>query len=54
MPPCEDDVRVHWANFHQTGGAPWGPYPMLADVMWKLDDAGEIVWTKAYVVYSGP
>jgi hypothetical protein len=51
---CDNDPTIHGATFQQGGGGFWGPYPVYADIAWKVDDAGKIVWTKANVAYTGP
>ena len=53
-PPCDNDTQIHHAVFRQKGGAIWGPYPMFANIAWKIDELGHIVWTKAFVAYTGP
>jgi hypothetical protein len=51
---CDNDPTIHGAQFVQSGGGFWGPYPVYADIAWKADLAGKIVWTKANVAYTGP
>jgi hypothetical protein len=51
---CDNDPTIHGAQFVQGGGGFWGPYPVNADIAWKADRAGKIVWTKANVAYTGP
>jgi hypothetical protein len=51
---CDNDPVIHGARFSQDGGGFWGPYPVNADVAWKVDGAGKIMWTKANVAYTGP
>ncbi len=52
--PCESDTQIHRAVFNQSGGGLFGPFPVFADVVWKVDELGHIVWTKAFVAYTGP
>jgi hypothetical protein len=51
-PSCKGDQSIHAAEFEQH---PHGllPYPLTAKVFWKVDSAGNIEWTKAFVRYSG-
>jgi hypothetical protein len=51
---CDNDTTIHGAQFVQGGGGFWGPRPVNADIAWKADQAGKIVWTKANVAYTGP
>ena len=51
---CDNDPTIHDATFAQEGGGFWGPYPVYADIAWKVDQADKIVWTKADVAYTGP
>lgn len=53
--PCEGDPTIHRAVFAQKGGGGlWGPYPIFANIAWKIDGLGRIVWSKANVAYTGP
>ena len=51
---CDNDPSIHRATFSQRGGGFYGPYPAYAEVAWKVDADGKIVWTKAVVLYTGP
>jgi hypothetical protein len=51
---CVNDPSISQMDFIQTGGGFYGPYPMFAEVAWKQDGAGRIVWTKGYVAFTGP
>jgi hypothetical protein len=52
--PCDNDPAIHRASFTQSGGGFSGPYAALAEVAWKVDGQGRIVWTKANLVYVSP
>jgi hypothetical protein len=50
-PPCEDDPSIHQMYFQQAADhcfceTTW------ANVQWKTDAAGRIVWTRANVEYT--
>jgi hypothetical protein len=51
---CDNDPTIHRAMFYQTGGGFFGPYPAMANIAWKVDSEGRIVWTKANLMYTGP
>jgi hypothetical protein len=51
---CDNDPTIHRAQFNQAGGGLFGPYPALANIAWKVDGAGRIVWTKADLMFTGP
>jgi hypothetical protein len=51
---CDNDPTIHRARFFQSGGGLFGPYPALANVAWKVDADGRIIWTKADLMYVGP
>jgi hypothetical protein len=53
IPPCDNDIQIHRAVFRQKGGGILGPYPMFANIAWKIDELGRVVWTKAFVAYTG-
>lgn len=50
--PCKNDHSIHLARFTQVGGGML-VYPITADVFWKADPTGSIVWTKGFVMYLG-
>jgi hypothetical protein len=52
--PCDNDPQIHRAIFRQEGGSFLGPFPVFANIAWKIDDLGNVVWTKAFIAYSGP
>jgi hypothetical protein len=51
---CDNDPTIHRAQFNQAGGGLFGPYPAMANIAWKVDGEGRIVWTKADLMYTGP
>lgn len=51
--PCDNDPQIHHADFRQRGGSILGPFPVYANIAWKTDDLGHIVWTKAFISYTG-
>jgi hypothetical protein len=50
LPPCKVDASIHVAEFTQHGGGVLA-YPMTADIYWKVDEHGDILWTKGFVRY---
>lgn len=50
--PCKNDHSIHLARFTQVGGGML-VYPITAEVFWKVDPTGSIVWTKGFVMYLG-
>ena len=42
---CGTDVSVHWAT-HRSG---W----RFANIYWKVDPRGNLVWTRGYVAWDG-
>lgn len=52
--PCTEDRSVRMAWFSQHGGGFAGPYPMHANIFWKVDRSNRLVWTKGFVEYTGP
>jgi hypothetical protein len=51
---CDNDPSIHRAVFNQAGGGLFGPYPARAQVAWKVDGEGRVVWTKAQLAYQSP
>lgn len=51
---CATEPSIRLAEFRQTGGRFYGPYPVFAQVTWKQDDAGRLVWSKGHVAFTGP
>jgi len=49
---CHTDASIQQASFSKPGTGIL-PYDIGADVYWKHDDRGRIVWTKGLVQYSG-
>lgn len=52
LPPCHSDPSVRAAAFTQHGGGVLS-YPLTASVFWKVDNSGNVVWTKGFVRYTG-
>lgn len=52
--PCRDDRSIRLAVFVQSGGGFFGPYPAVAQIAWKVDAQGKIVWAKGNIGYTGP
>jgi hypothetical protein len=52
LPACSSDTSVHAAAFTQHGGGLLS-YPLTANVFWKVDESGNVVWTKGFVRYTG-
>lgn len=52
LPPCAGDKSIRLAGFQQQGGGLLR-YPVKAEVYWKVDESGVIVWTKGFVRYIG-
>jgi hypothetical protein len=52
--PCATVPAIRLAEFRQTGGGFYGPYPVFAQVAWEQDDAGRLVWAKGHVAFTGP
>jgi hypothetical protein len=50
LPSCKNDSSIRVAAFNQHGGGLFLP-PIVANVFWKVDEAGNIVWTKGFVRY---
>jgi len=50
LPPCKSDPSIRVAAFNQHGGGLLFP-PLVANVFWKADGAGNIVWTKGFARY---
>jgi hypothetical protein len=50
--PCPGDPSIRSAAFTQHGGGILF-YPLSAEVFWKVDRVGNIVWTKGFVRYVG-
>ena len=49
---CRGDTSIHAAAFNQRGGSLFA-YPLTANVFWKVDDDGHILWTRGFVRYNG-
>jgi hypothetical protein len=52
MPSCKNEHSIRIAAFIQRGGGLLS-YPITANVYWKVDETGNIVWTKGFVRYTG-
>jgi hypothetical protein len=52
--PCRNAPTIHSAQFRQSGGGFYGPYPIFASVAWEVNAAGQLMWTKGNVSFSGP
>lgn len=52
--PCADDASIEQAEFRQQGGGLFGPYPAYAQVHWKVDKSGHVVWARGWIAYTGP
>jgi hypothetical protein len=52
MAPCKNEQSIRVAAFVQHGGGLLS-YPITANVYWKVDQSGNIVWTKGFVRYTG-
>jgi hypothetical protein len=50
--PCDGDDSIRSAMFNQQGGSLFAS-PLSAEVFWKVDGAGNILWTKGFVRYIG-
>jgi len=50
--PCTADPTIQHASFFQKGSG-FLPYDINADIYWKRDLDGRIVWTKGLVAYTG-
>ena len=51
---CASDPTITYATFSQSGGGLYGPYPAYADVTWKVDRMGRVIWASGWVAYTGP
>jgi hypothetical protein len=49
---CNTDGSIHIAGFFQKGVGIL-PYDVSAQVYWKVDHDGHVVWTKGFVMYIG-
>ncbi len=49
---CEGDSTTRSAFFQQHGGS-LRHFAMAANVFWKVDDSGVLVWTKGFVSFDG-
>jgi hypothetical protein len=49
---CKTDGSIRIAGFFRKG-AGLLPYDLSAEVYWKVDQVGRIVWTKGFVTYIG-
>lgn len=49
---CHTDGSIHIAGFYRKGVGLL-PYDVSAQVYWKVDQAGHVVWTKGFVMYIG-
>jgi hypothetical protein len=52
LPPCNTDTYIRAADFTQHGGGGLS-YLLTASVFWKVDESGNLVWTKGFVRYTG-
>ena len=52
MPSCKGDHSIRVAAFNQHGGGAL-LMPITANIFWKVDEAGNIVWTAGFVSYLG-
>jgi len=52
--PCATVPSIRLAEFRQTGGGFYGPYPAFAQIVWDQDAGGRLLWIKALVNYTGP
>lgn len=52
--PCNEIPTIRVGEFRQSGGGLDGPYPIWAQVAWKQDATGKIMWTKGTVAFTGP
>jgi hypothetical protein len=50
LAPCTGDSSIHLAAFIQHGGGVISP-PMTANIYWKVDERGNILWIKGFVRY---
>ena len=50
LSPCNGDTSIHLAAFNQHGGGVVA-YPITANVYWKVDGQGHIMWTRGFVRY---
>jgi hypothetical protein len=50
LSPCKADAFIHVAAFTQHGGGVLS-YPMTANIYWKVDERGNILWAKGFVRY---
>ena len=53
-PVCASDPTIAYATFIQSGGGFYGPYPAFAEVTWKVDPTGRVIWASGSVAYTGP
>lgn len=52
--PCDGHSAIHLGEFRQRGGGFYGPYPIFAQIAWEQNNAGEIMWIKGTVAFTGP
>jgi hypothetical protein len=45
---------IRCAEFRQSGGGFFGPYPVDATIAWKVTGDDRILWTKGRVFYTAP
>lgn len=49
---CKNEPTIQIATFYQKGQG-FLPYDTFAQVFWKTNEQGRIIWTKGLVSYSG-
>ncbi|MCX4164353.1 MULTISPECIES: hypothetical protein [Paraburkholderia] len=49
---CKTDGSIHIAGFFRKGVGLLS-YDVSAQIYWKVDQVGHIVWTKGFVMYIG-
>jgi hypothetical protein len=49
---CRSDASIHIASFHANGRGFLG-YATDAQVYWRADQNGRVIWTKGFVAYTG-
>jgi len=51
---CTSDPTIRYAEFTQSGGGFYGPYPANSVITWKTDPVGRLAWVSGWVAYTGP
>jgi hypothetical protein len=51
--PCRDERAIQRAVFRQGGGGMLN-FPAFAEVNWRVDGRGRIIWAAGTIAYTGP